>query len=106
MLTEESKQLIQEKIDNLKNQDTTKNDSYYEKLGLLYYELDEKDHAIENLEESLKLKPSVGDGYKKLMTLYNSKRAEAAKNGDDEGIETYMNKLDELRQIARKHTIS
>jgi uncharacterized membrane protein (DUF106 family) len=48
----------------------------------------------------------MGDGYKKLMSLYNAKRAEAARNGDDTGIEKYMNKMDDMRQIAKKLTIT
>ena len=78
----------------------------YEKLGLNYAKLEEVDSAIESLEKSLDYKLSIGDGYKKLMSLYNAKRAEAARNGDDAGIDKYMNKMDEMRQIAKKVTIS
>ncbi len=47
----------------------------YEKLGLNYAKLEEVDSAIESLEKSLDYKLSIGDGYKKLMSLYNAKRA-------------------------------
>ncbi|MGM0238251.1 tetratricopeptide repeat protein [Enterococcus sp. AZ103] len=77
----------------------------YESLGLAYEKLSQVDEAILALEKSLDLKLSIGDGYKKLMSLYNAKRAEAARNGDDEGIEKYMNKMDDMRQIAKKVTV-
>jgi tetratricopeptide (TPR) repeat protein len=77
-----------------------------EKLGLTYAALDQIDAAIETLEKSLDHKLTIGDGYKKLMSLYNGKRAEAARNGDDAGIDKYMGKMDEMRQIAKKVTIS
>ncbi|MBO0452291.1 tetratricopeptide repeat protein [Candidatus Enterococcus murrayae] len=80
--------------------------SLYETLGLNHAKLEQIDSAIESLEKSLDYKLTIGDGYKKLMSLYNGKRAEAARNGDDAGIEKYMGKMDEMRQIAKKVTIS
>jgi hypothetical protein len=77
----------------------------YEEIGLAYAEL-EDEQAIPTLEKSLEYKLTMGDGYKKLMSLYNAKRAEAARNGDDTGIEKYMNKMDDMRQIAKKLTIT
>ncbi len=74
----------------------------HEQLGLNYDKLDQTDDAIESLEKSLKEKLTTGDGYKKLMSLYNRKQAESACNGDDAGIEKYMDKMDEMRQIAKK----
>ncbi|WP_208560745.1 tetratricopeptide repeat protein [Marinilactibacillus kalidii] len=78
----------------------------YEKKGLKQAELDEKEQAVASLEKSLDYKLSIGDGYKKLMSLYNAKRAEAARSGDDQGIDYYMNKMDDMRQIAKKVTTS
>lgn len=77
----------------------------YEELGLAYAQKKEEE-AIPTLEKSLELKLSMGDGYKKLMSLYNEKRKEAARKGDDEGIDQYMNKMDEMRSVAKKLTIS
>lgn len=76
-----------------------------EKLGLVYAQLDKDQEAIQHLEESLALKPSMGDAYKTLLSLYNKKRAEAAKAGDDAGIDYYMGKMDDLRQMAKIRTI-
>ncbi|WP_319468433.1 tetratricopeptide repeat protein [uncultured Trichococcus sp.] len=89
--------------------DTNKNEllaSLHEKLGLAYAELGEDDQALALLEKSLDYKLTIGDGYKKLMSIYNAKRAEAARNGSDAGIEEYMGKMDNMRQIAKKVTIS
>lgn len=78
----------------------------YEQLGLVKAQLEQTDEAIRMLEQSLDYKLTIGDGYKKLMSLYNAKRAEAARNGDDAGIDKYMGKMDEMRQIAKKVTIT
>lgn len=78
----------------------------YEEMGLLLVQLNEIDQAIASLEKSQSFKNSIGSGYKKLISLYNQKRAEAAKNGDDAGIDQWMNKMDDMRQIAKKVTIS
>ncbi|MHC5269473.1 tetratricopeptide repeat protein [Enterococcus sp. LJL98] len=80
--------------------------STYESLGLKQAELGEIDAAIISLEQSLSLKKSIGTGYKKLMQLYNLKRAESARNGEDAGIDYYMGKMDEMRQIAKEMVIS
>ena len=40
------------------------------------------------------------------MSLYNAKRAEAARAGDDQVIDHYMGKMDEMRQIAKQLTIT
>ena len=60
---------------------------------------------LENLEKSLEVLPSIGDGYKVLMSLYNKKRADSARSGDDNGIDYYMNKMDDMRQIAKITTL-
>ncbi|CZQ98522.1 Hypothetical protein Tpal_2280 [Trichococcus palustris] len=96
-------------IQEIDSADTQKNvllASLHEKLGLAYAELGEDDQALATLEKSLDYKLTIGDGYKKLMSIYNAKRAEAARNGSDAGIEEYMGKMDNMRQIAKKVTIS
>lgn len=96
---------INNQLTNLENNKNLNKEEILEKKGILQAKLGDQDQAIKSLEESMSLKPSVGEGYKELMSLYNSKRASSAKNGDDKGIEYYMDKMDELRQIARKYTI-
>lgn len=97
---------IQQKIQQQDEADTGVLAKLYEELGLVQAELPDKKAAIHSLEKSLAYKNSIGDGYKKLMSLYNEKRGEAARNGDGDGIEFYMDKMDQMRQIAKKMTIS
>lgn len=61
----------------------------YEALGLAQAKLSRTEEAIDALEKSLQAKKSIGDGYKKLMSLYNAQRAAAARNGDDAKIDYY-----------------
>lgn len=112
-LSPEEMTAIQENLANwqqqlAENNELTSEESavLYEQLGLGYAQLNDVDAALTMLEKGMVLQPAIGEGYKKLMSLYNAKRAEAARNGDDAGIELYMNKLDELRQIAKKITIT
>jgi len=72
----------------------------YEALGLAQAKLSRTEEAIDALEKRLQ------DGYKKLMSLYNAQRAAAARNGDDAKIDYYMDKMEEMRQIAKQLTIS
>lgn len=113
-LSEEEKKERIEKISSKKeflktfekeSEDLKEVGKIYEEIGLLESDID-IDNAIVNLEKSLEYSPSMGDGYKKLMNLYNKKRAEAAQKGDDDGIEYWMGKMDEMRQIAKKLTIT
>lgn len=111
LLSEEERAKLLEKVEEEKSKLTSLTENKvlaeaYERLGLLYGELGEVDQAIETLEKSLEAQLSMGDGYKKLMALYNAKRAEAAKNRDSEGIDYYMSKMDDMRNIAKKVTLS
>lgn len=113
-LTAEEQAVVEEKIQKAQTEVNnlvadSKNDSAaiakaYEELGLAQAAIN-SETAIASLEESLAHKQTIGDGYKKLMSIYNLKRAEAARNGDDAGIELWMGKMDEMRQIAKKVTI-
>lgn len=77
----------------------------YEKLGLLQSNFD-MEKAIISLEKSLDYKPNMGDGYKKLMSLYNQMRSQAAYSKDGDAIDYWMNKMEEMRQLAKKLTVS
>lgn len=107
-LTKENQQLMAQiaELEQADSAEVSDLAGLYEKLGLNDAELDQVDSAIESLEKSLDYKLTIGDGYKKLMSLYNAKRAEAARNGNDAGIDKYMGKMDDMRQIAKKVTIS
>lgn len=110
VLSEDEKQVIRGKITELSvdldSLEAVEQAKKYEQIGLYYAELDEVDSAITSLERSLELKLSMGNGYKKLMSLYNQKRAEAAHNKDNEGIDYYMSKMDDMRNIAKKLTLT
>lgn len=86
-------------------EESQKRAKLFEQIGLNYADLNEIEQAISVLENSLAHKESIGDGYKRLMSLYNKKRGEAARKGDDQGINYYMGKMDDMRQIAKKITI-
>lgn len=110
ILSPEAIEKIQSEITQLNQEISTTQEKHelaelYEQIGLKFSELYENDQAIQYLEKSLEDKQTIGDGYKKLMSLYNQKRADAARAGDDQGIDYYMGKMDEMRQIAKQVTI-
>lgn len=110
ILSPEATEKIQSEITQLNHEISTTQEKLklaelYEQVGLKFSELYENDQAIQYLEKSLENKQTIGDGYKKLMSLYNQKRADAARAGDDQGIDYYMGKMDEMRQIAKQVTI-
>lgn len=102
-LAEKKQQLEQELNKSMHDQPLIA--KLYEDMGLLAVSIDQ-DIAINYLENSLSYKQTINDGYKCLMGLYNQKRAEAAKNGDYQGIEQWMNKMDGMRQIVKQVIIS
>ena len=110
ILSPEAIEKIQSEITQLNQEISTTQEKHelaelYEQIGLKFSELYENDQAIQYLEKSLENKQTIGDGYKKLMSLYNQKRADAARAGDDQGIDYYTGKMDEMRQIAKQVTI-
>ncbi len=89
----------------LLQQHTSKNQALvYEKIGLAYSELGKVEEAITALEKSLEQEKTTGNGYRKLLSLYNQKRAMAAKAGDDLELQKYLEKIDWLMQISKDVT--
>jgi tetratricopeptide (TPR) repeat protein len=76
----------------------------YEDLGLAFNELGDDDNAIDSLEKSIQAKRSLGNGYKTLLRLYNKKRAEAAKVNDEELLQIYLKKMDQMMQVSKEVT--
>lgn len=76
----------------------------YEEIGLAFNELGEVNKAIDSLEKSIQAKKSVGNGYKTLLRLYNKKRAEAALENDEELLQIYLKKMDQMMQISKDVT--
>ena len=108
MLTEERKEellrtiyLKKEEADQVAGEEQSK---IYEEIGLAFNELGEEDNAIDAFEKSIKSKKSVGDGYKTLLKLYNKKRAEAAKANDEESLQVYLKKMDQMMQVSKDVT--
>ncbi|WP_018659005.1 hypothetical protein [Allofustis seminis] len=107
-LSSAERSAVEEKINNLNNHpeaDSPKEQyHYHEQLGLLYLQLDELEEAIDHFERSLAAELKMGDSYKKLLHLYHKKCQESAAVGNDDQIDYYMNKLDELRNLGKKLT--
>lgn len=108
VLTEERKEellrtiyLKKEEVDQVAGEEQSK---IYEEIGLAFNELGEEDNAIDAFEKSIQLKKSVGDGYKALLRLYNKKRAEAAKANDEELLQVYLKKMDQMMQVSKDVT--
>ncbi|WP_338788412.1 tetratricopeptide repeat protein [Metabacillus sp. FJAT-53654] len=76
----------------------------YEEIGLAFNELGEEDNAIDSLEKSIQAKKSLGNGYKTLLKLYNKKRAEAAKVNNEELLQVYLKKMDQMMQVSKEVT--
>lgn len=76
----------------------------YEEIGLMFNELGEDDQAIDFLEKSIQAKKSLGNGYKTLLRLYNKKRAEAAQANDEESLQVYLKKMDQMMQVSKDVT--
>jgi tetratricopeptide (TPR) repeat protein len=108
VLTEERKAALLHTISNKKeevNQTVGEEQAkIYEEIGLAFYELGEEDNAIESLEKSIQAKKSLGNGYKTLLKLYNKKRAEAAKVNNEELLQIYLKKLDQMMQVSKEVT--
>lgn len=108
VLTEERKEellrtiyLKKEEVDKVALEEQSK---IYEEIGLAFNELGEEDNAIDAFEKSIQSKKSVGNGYKALFKLYNKKRAEAAKANDEELLQVYLKKMDQMMQVSKDVT--
>jgi len=67
-------------------------------IGALYYQAES---AIKYYEESLSIKKEMGKSYTDLMSLYNKKRQQAAENKNDEQMNYYMQKVQEMMQMSK-----
>ena len=70
-------------------------------IGALYYQAEELESAIKYYEESLSIKKEMGKSYTDLMSLYNKKRQQAAENKNDEQMNYYMQKVQEMLQMSK-----
>ena len=70
-------------------------------IGAVYYQAEELESAIKYYEESLSIKKEMGKSYTDLMSLYNKKRQQAAENKNDEQMNYYMQKVQEMMQMSK-----
>lgn len=70
-------------------------------IGALYYQAEVLESAIKYYEESLSIKKEMGKSYTDLMSLYNKKRQQAAENRNDEQMNYYMQKVQEMMQMSK-----
>lgn len=103
---EELKHKAQTLIASLEGKSDDDRISTLDEIGILLADAQEIDEAIHYLEISLSEKKSLGNGYRKLLSLYNIKRREAAEAKDDEQIQYYLKKIDEMMAISKEVTRS
>ncbi|MBO1514974.1 tetratricopeptide repeat protein [Metabacillus bambusae] len=108
VLTAERKEVLLRTI-SIKKEDVNQTSGeeqakIYEEIGLAFNELGDEDNAIDSLEKSIQAKKSLGNGYKTLLKLYNKKRAEAAKVNNEELLQIYLKKMDEMMQVSKEVT--
>src|SRR5699024_3680670 len=102
---DEKIKVSKEKLNSISNKKSREYSEELERLGLYYYENDEIDNAISTIQKSLELHPTINKGYKTLMKIYNNKRAQAAKNGNKKDVIYWLDKMAEMRNIAKRGTI-
>ncbi|UUI03838.1 tetratricopeptide repeat protein [Oceanobacillus jeddahense] len=75
--------------------------SYLNKIGSLYLEIEDYDQAISYYETSISEKPEMGKAFTDLTKLYNIKRKEASEQNDNEKVQHYLAKSDELMKLTK-----
>ena len=70
-------------------------------LGTTYMEMKVTEEAIRYYEMSLEEDTVFGKACTDLMSLYNIKRREAAVAKDDDQLQLYLNKIDNLMQTTK-----
>lgn len=71
-------------------------------LGQACAELGLTDEAITHYEASMALREQFGPAYSGLLELYNTRLREAAAAKDDDGIERWTGKLDDLMALSKR----
>lgn len=108
VLTEERKEellcTISSKKERLSQATGEEPAKIHEEIGLAFFELGDEANAIDSLEKSIEIKKSVGNGYKTLLKLYNKKRAEAARENNEQLLQVYLNKMDQMMQVSKDVT--
>lgn len=98
---EDSIKKAEELKEELKNCDETKKVMLLNEIGGIYYKISDYDNAVIYYEESLNIEKTIGKAYTNLLNIYNTKRKEAAVNKDDEKLQYYLNKIDDMMKISK-----
>ncbi len=98
---EESIKKAEELKEELKNCDETKKVMLLNEIGGIYYKISDYDNAVIYYEESLNIEKTIGKAYTNLLNIYNVKRKEAAVNKDDEKLQYYLKKIDDMMKISK-----
>lgn len=98
---EESIKKAEELKEELKNCDETKKVMLLNEIGGIYYQISDYDNAVIYYEESLNIEKTIGKAYTNLLNIYNVKRKEAAVNKDDEKLQYYLKKIDDMMKISK-----
>lgn len=97
-LQKENKQLSQD-IKTTEGDDLIQK---YDQLGENYTKLGETDSAITAFEASLKIQERFGTAYNGLLNLYEIKRKAAAEQKNNDEIQKWVNKTDELLNLSKR----
>ena len=98
---EDSIKKAEELKEELKNCDETKKVMLLNEIGGIYYKISDYDNAVIYYEESLNIEKTIGKAYTNLLNIYNVKRKEAAVNKDDEKLQYYLKKIDDMMKISK-----
>ncbi|MEG0134081.1 tetratricopeptide repeat protein [Clostridium sp.] len=98
---EELKENAQQLIEELKGCEGSARVNTLNKIGDIYYKISDHDEAVKYYEESLSQEKKIGKAYTNLLKIYNTKRKEAAINKDDEKLQYYLIKIDEMMKISK-----
>lgn len=106
-LTVEQRESIEQEIADLNNKlhsATAIDDKVdiFNQLGALNQRIGNVDEAISNFEKSLETKEAFGPAFDALTKLYNEKRKEAAFAKDDDQIQFWVKKTDDLLAQSKK----
>lgn len=98
---EELKESAEKLKEELQNSEGNERINTLNKIGDIYYKISDYDEAAKYYEESLNLHKAIGKAYTNLLNIYNAKRKEAAVSKDDEQIQYYLVKIDEMMKISK-----
>lgn len=89
-------------VGEAKNLDAKQTANVLTELGENYQKLNEVDKAIDAYEKSLKNDEDFGPAFDGLLKLYDVKRQAAAYAKDNDEIQKWLNKSDELTALSKK----